>query len=38
MIKYLPLNLKNNEGNLETRECDEVLIFHGLKNGTWTNK
>ena len=25
------VEIKNNEGILETRECDEVLIFHGLK-------
>ncbi|MDG2416211.1 MAG: NAD(P)/FAD-dependent oxidoreductase [Pelagibacterales bacterium] len=25
------VEIKNNDGNLETRECDEVLIFHGLK-------
>ncbi len=25
------VEIKSNEGNLETRDCDEVLIFHGLK-------
>ena len=25
------VEIKNDEGILETRECDEVLIFHGLK-------
>ena len=29
--KVSSIEIKSNEGNLETRECDEVLVFHGLK-------
>ena len=29
--KVSSVEIKNNDGSLETRDCDEVLIFHGLK-------